>query len=103
MGQINVKRNASKEGSQALKIPRIEIELSTVQTSVANLQAELDAAQAQLDEAANLLGGVIRTNTQVLQENTTLPGEYSGYVVGPLRVPYGVFLKINDGARLVIL
>lgn len=103
MGQINVKRNANKEGSQALKIPRIEIELGSVQTSLSTLQAELNAAQAQIDEAANLLGGVIRTNTQVLQESTVLPGEFSGTVVGPLRVPYGIFLKINDGARLVIL
>jgi hypothetical protein len=103
MGQINVKRNASKEGSQALKIPRIEIELGAVQNSLSSLQAELDAAQAQLDEAANLLGGVIRTNTQVLQENAVLPEGYSGYVVGPLRIPYGKFLKVNEGARLVIL
>ena len=103
MGQINVKRNANKEGSQALKIPRIEIELGSVQSSLSTLQSDLTSAKATIEQAANLLGGVIRVNAHVVTQSFVLASGYSGVVVGPIRLPLGVRAKINEGARLVIL
>ncbi len=102
MGEIKAKRNESKERSHSRKIPRIEIELSSLQASLASLQTETTKTQNRIDNEA-LLGGVIKPNKQTLQSNTVLPTGYSGFVVGPLRIPLGLSLKINEGARLVIL
>jgi hypothetical protein len=103
MGKLREGRNKSKETTLIDRIPRIEIELAGISSDLGNLETYVNEQIAAIDINDALEGGVIRLNGHVLTSNATIVATKSGVVVGPVEVPDGKSITIEDGGVLVIL
>lgn len=102
--KITGKKKQTQLERELFKIPRIEIQLGALEKDVKSLNSDVDKLKpVLLDSDDNLLGGVIEVNGSVLQQSVAMASGENGVVVGPLTIPLGKRLKINEGARLVIL